>query len=42
VERKTQALEEKLREKDGVIAGLAREVLSLKKHQWPEADRARP
>jgi hypothetical protein len=32
VERKAQALEEKLREKDEVIAELAREVLTLKKN----------
>jgi hypothetical protein len=30
-ERKAQALEEKLREKDGVIAELAQEVMTLKK-----------
>jgi hypothetical protein len=32
VERKAAALEEKLREKDEVIAELAREVLALKKN----------
>jgi transposase len=37
VERKAQALEEKLREKDEVIAELAREVLALKK--TPKAGR---
>jgi hypothetical protein len=40
-ERKSQGLEEKPREKDGVIAELSREVLALKKYRWPELGKAK-